>query len=327
MRNVQGICIVKKILLYYTEQLYSRVIRRYIMKYIGEAKYYDDDRIIYRHNLVAYQQINSFIYNKVMVGEPFMVSRFGSTELYTIGTHETGFRKKIRVADKMLCKYSGFFSSSDLEEQCDKFYRLMLSIIPEIDVLGIWMMPFEHYFSNTYLKKGAILSGIRALEPWNVSKPWTAALKGKKVLVIHPFSQTIKRQFEKRDLLFPDTNILPEFTLYTLKAIQTIADEVDTNYETWFDALEYMYNEAMKITFDIAIIGCGAYGMPLAAKIKRAGRQAIHMGGVTQILFGIKGKRWDDDPVVSKLYNEYWARPKADECPKGANAVEGGCYW
>ena len=42
-----------------------------------------------------------------------------------------------------------------------------------------------------------------------------------------------------------------------------------------FDALNYMYNEAMKKNFDVAIIGYGAYGFPLVA---------------TQLLFGIIGR-------------------------------------
>ena len=50
----------------------------------------------------------------------------------------------------------------------------------------------------------------------------------------------------------------------------------------------------MKIDFDVAIIGCGAYGFPLAAKLKQAGKQAIHLAGATQLLFGIKGKRWEE---------------------------------
>ena len=51
------------------------------------------------------------------------------------------------------------------------------------------------------------------------------------------------------------------------------------------------------------------------------------MGGPTQILFGIKGKRWDDHPVISKFYNEYWVIPNSIEKPQGANKVENGCYW
>ena len=34
--------------------------------------------------------------------------------------------------------------------------------------------------------------------------------------------------------------------------------------------------------------------MPLAAFIKSIGKKAVHLGGSTQILFGIKGERWDE---------------------------------
>ena len=37
------------------------------------------------------------------------------------------------------------------------------------------------------------------------------------------------------------------------------------------------------------------------------------MSGATQLLFGIKGKRWDDHPVISKLYNPAWVRPDETE--------------
>ena len=145
--------------------------------------------------------------------------------------------------------------------------------------------------------------------------------------MIHPFSETIQKQYLKRKYLFDNPQILPEFDLYVLKAVQTIADEKDDRFENWFEALDWMYEEAMKIDFDVALIGCGAYGMPLAALIKKAGKQAIHMGGVLQILFGIKGKRWNDDPVVSKLYNEYWVNPSKNETPVKAKNIEEGCYW
>lgn len=48
------------------------------------------------------------------------------------------------------------------------------------------------------------------------------------------------------------------------------------------------------VDYDIVLLGCGAYGFPLAAYAKRRGKQAIHMGGSLQLLFGIKGKRWED---------------------------------
>ena len=88
-----------------------------------------------------------------------------------------------------------------------------------------------------------------------------------------------------------------------------------------------MQDQISQVDFDIAIIGAGAYGLPLAAYCKRIGKQAIQMSGATQLLFGIKGKRWDDHPVISKFYNESWVRPNSNETPTKKGKVEGGSYW
>ena len=149
-------------------------------------------------------------------------------------------------------------------------------------------------------------------------------------MIIHPFEESIREQYEKREHIFPGTEILPEFDLLTLKAVQTIAGNKDKRFSTWFEALEWMKNEALKMDFDIAIIGCGAYGFPLAAKLKEAGKQAIHLGGATQLLFGIKGRRWDEEShfkYVRELYNDSWCYPKPIEKITGAEKVENGCYW
>lgn len=185
----------------------------------------------------------------------------------------------------------------------------------------------EDYIIENYAEQ-CKLCHLMGLEPWYVERPWTASLKGKKVLIIHPFASTIQSQYKQREWLFPGTEILPKFKeLYVLKAVQTIAGERDKRFRDWFEALEWMYEEAMKLDFDIAIVGCGAYGFLLASKIKEAGKQAVHMGGATQLLFGIKGRRWEKHPVISKLFNDYWVRPSENERPIKASSVEGGCYW
>jgi threonine dehydrogenase-like Zn-dependent dehydrogenase len=43
-----------------------------------------------------------------------------------------------------------------------------------------------------------------------------------------------------------------------------------------------MIDEIGKIDFDVAILGCGAYGLPLAAAIKGMGKQAIHLGRLSE---------------------------------------------
>lgn len=75
----------------------------------------------------------------------------------------------------------------------------------------------------------------------------------------------------------------------------------------------------------VVLIGCGALGMPLARRLKEAGRCAIVMGGAIQVLFGIRGQRWKNHPVISRFWNAAWVSPGVDERPAGATAVEGGC--
>lgn len=110
--------------------------------------------------------------------------------------------------------------------------------------------------------------------------------------------------------------------------MQSIAG-TKVDYATWFDAYRFMCDEMSRIEFDICLIGAGAYGLPLASFAKSLGRQAIHLGGVTQVLFGIKGKRWEvlyaDSTAL--FFNEHWVRPMESETPANVSRVEKGCYW
>lgn len=68
--------------------------------------------------------------------------------------------------------------------------------------------------------------------------------------------------------------------------------------------------------------------MSIAAYVKRMGKKAVHMGGITQLLFGIKGGRWDLSPKYSQhLYNEHWIRPLSEDRPNNYKTVENGSYW
>ena len=274
------------------------------------------------------EEINIYIKNLILSGKPFLAGRFGATELFCVRTFDFELKPKYEKALSQMQMWSGFFPPT--VDMGMRFKELLLTSVPQADIMGVWMLPFEDYYLNKFGKKDLLTTYLLDLEPWSAPEnPWSAALQGKKVLVIHPFIETIQEQYKKRELIFPGTSILPEFELKTLKAVQTIAGEKDERFETWFDALNWMYQEAMKIDFDIAIIGCGAYGFPLATKLKQAGKQAIHLAGATQLLFGIKGKRWEENDAfayVQKFFNDSWVYPRNVDKPNQANKVEGGCY-
>lgn len=295
---------------------------------------FDTDHILKERGIRTPSEINEIIYDKIISGEPFFAGRIGGTENtvikdYLIFKNFLGVGYVRNKLTNQLCELSGFFPHSS--RLSSRFARLMIESEKQIDVQIRWWGGFENYLIEKYTSNDVPLADLPSFEPWQegVTLPWTAALVGKKVLVIHPFESTIISQYAKREKIWSDPRMLPRFELKTLKAVQTIAGTKDERFDTWFDALDYMYQEAMKIDFDLAIIGCGAYGFPLAARLKQAGKQAIHLAGATQILFGIKGARWETKwfTYVQKFFNEDWCYPSEADKPKQAERVEGGCYW
>jgi len=258
--------------------------------------------------------------------KPLMVGRFGSVEIKGILYPKLPWVIQHLVRKKVFSSMqnnAGFFSISD--QAIKDFSSLMIKDMRQLDVLGSWRIEeklLQKYFYN------AVRVELRCLEPYLSSNPWSEALEGRKVLIVHPFNNTIERQYhDKRDHIFTDKRVLPKFkSLVTIKAVQSIAGN-KSDFDSWFAALDYMREAIDSKDFDIAILGCGAYGFPLAAHIKRMGKQAVHLGGATQILFGIKGLRWDSHPIISTFYNDYWVRPALEDVPVGAKNIENGCYW
>lgn len=290
---------------------------------------------------ISRECFNESIALLIKTDTPFMVCRFGSTEFENF-SYEYSMKKPIikryqwfvrgylsvhrrsSVYEKeilnRLCECSGFFPNS--YDLMPRYTELVLSDMKGIDILGVWRQ--EKLFSKQL--SNCKFVAMEDLEPYDYSKPWSKTLKGKKVLVIHPFEKSIRTQYAKRELLWDNPDVLPDFELKTIKAVQSIAGE-EVPFKDWFEALDYMKSQMDAIEYDVAIIGCGAYGFHLAAHAKRTGHKAIHLGGATQILFGIKGKRWDNLPAISKFYNEHWVYPLPEETPRYNAKVEGGCYW
>jgi len=258
--------------------------------------------------------------------QPAMIARFGSVEIKGVlyPSMPWLFRRMIRPkVFSSMQNNAGFFSISDVALR--KYSELMIKDMRLLDLLVSWRIEEKLLLKHF---RGAKRIELQGLEPYLSANPWTEVLEGLKVLVIHPFNRTIERQYnDKRSLLFTDQRVLPRFkSLETIKAVQTVAGQ-KSEFSDWFEALDSMKAEIDAKNYDVAIIGCGAYGFPLAAHVKRMGKKAIHLGGATQIFFGIKGRRWDSHPLISPLYNEHWVRPASEDVPFGANKVENGCYW
>ena len=281
---------------------------------------------------------NAAIMQAILKGEPAMIARFGFGELnatiryagmkygrfhplgYVFGNSQPGWYTNELIEGMPIC--NGFFPTT--KENLDRFGELMLSDMLELNILGVWQKR-EPYFAKEL--EGVLKVKLSDLEPYFHEDPWSAALEGKTVLVIHPFDRTIQQQYKKRELLFENKKVLPPFELKTIRAVQTLVGQT-AGFQSWFHALEHMQEQIERETFDVAIIGAGAYGFPLAAFVKRIGKISVHLGGASQLLFGIRGKRWvDEKDNYHIFFNEHWVKPLPEEKPANAELAEGGSYW
>ena len=285
---------------------------------------------IFYKSMMSDKVANDWIRDKLSGDEPFAVGRLGAAETFNFNEYyAVQFHLKKHMNPKylhVLHNNSGFFPET--EEKVKQFCELFLSELKYMDMLPTYRSFMEEYTIKKYAAHDVIVCQPHAYEPYYFENPWSRALAGKKVLVVSPFADTIERQYKNnREKLFANTDMLPEFDLKTVKAVQTIAGNYDERFQDWFEALDYMYDEAMTSDFEVALVGCGVYALPLSAMLKRAGKKVIMMCGSTQYLFGVKSARADVTPALRNLYNEYWCYPSLSEKPKNAEAVEGGCYW
>lgn len=237
-------------------------------------------------------EFNTVISNLILSGKPIMVGRFGSQEArataWALGVAK-GYDKAIPLyVQKRMAVGPGFFPADD--EHIRRFGLLMAKSAADLDALAYWDSFMQQWLLKEVCAEGITISYLENLEPYrNQGNPWTAALSGKRVLVVDPFAKSIEAQYSRKEQLFANRNLLPDFELQTLVPPQTIAGSADARYTDWFDALKHLEFEVDSREFDVAIIGCGAYGFPLASHVKRSGRQAIHGGGWSRCFSASRG--------------------------------------
>lgn len=269
------------------------------------------------------QDGNDKLFELVASGKPVFITRFGSVELNTLNEFLRGKGYSEQTFTSMR-NNAGFFPAD--KDSFDKFSNIYFDSIKNIDSCAVWFNKGEGEILKQNVP-GALLVELGCLNSWLYKNPYTSILGGKKVLVIHPFENTILSQIKNREKIFKDQNILPPCEIKIIKAPQTIAGNTD-GYSSWFEALDSTKKKIDETDFDIALLGCGAYGLPLGAYIKSKGKTAIHIGGSLQLLFGIKGNRWitNDDPVT-KFFNDFWTYPLDADTPPNSTAVENNTYW
>jgi hypothetical protein len=254
---------------------------------------------------------------------PQSFGKIGTTELLAIEYQYRLVRLPLgwkRPAQRLYFD-SGVFPVAAAEMR--SFTRIYQEAVVQLDGICLWQP--EGFLRDVEcrlvqrLNPRAVRISVREL-----SYPFVLSLPPCRWLVVSPFVATMKSQLPNLALIHPNLPVARE----VVQACQFIEAPPfpwhrPPTETTWSRQLKELEKKVLAQSFDLAVVGAGAYSLPLLASLKSAGRKAIHLGGETQLLFGIKGRRWD----AKNLYNEHWVRPCPEETPPNFLRKENGCYW
>jgi hypothetical protein len=289
------------------------------------------------------------VLDKLQRDEPVFVSRIGGSDTDAVvdylrikETAPDGVAAHAAKYIPMVSKFNGFYDrSSSLRvylNYCDELVRAYESsetlFLCNYQLLSLFFKDvlnpvfFKEDFENKKYYR-ALIERIRARVPalrcypyqfiekmvfddHTLFRAFSTALVGKKVLVASPFSRSIAENFPRRHSFFRKSYVYPEFDLKLLDTPITYAGLPSELYphEDWFATTDSLREELSRLDFDVALLCCGSYAMPLGLHIERElGRKAVYVGGVLQLFFGIMGRRYENPFFLDQINAENFIYP------------------
>ena len=292
------------------------------------------------------QVIYDYVLRKVQAGERFILPRISGIEnnfavfgriLKSQGPNGPMSNDLMQYIQKVggamknnagikLSSMESVYQYSDLYLRAFDYCEMMAGW----DVQGNYIghIAYSHeYMKTTYPNKKMVWALSLDIFHYIHSTPWTHALRGKRVLIISPFEDSLREKIPIREKIY-GVDLFPDCIITTIRPPQTQAGEDSQEFIMELNRFNKKLDE-IRDTYDVALISCGGYANPVCAHLYESGKSAVYVGGVLQMYFGILGARWlKERPDIIRLYlNEHWSRPKESERPKNSGNVEGGCYW
>ena len=255
----------------------------------------------------------------------------------------------------IITQFNGYYDKDGSDEKMLRFCSDMLGLYRQCDTLTIcqpdWLTTFfpESLHPTLHVPAGDksqvyrdLLTSIadhqgrvsvwpytfieRIVEgQWTLFRAFSETLCGRRILVVSPFGNSIGINFDKRRHFFKNYDY-PEFELITLNVPITYAGLPDDHYpdHDWFATAAALQRQVQRLDFDIALLGCGSYAMPLGVFIEQTmRRKAVFVGGVLQLFFGIFGRRYMNQYFLDQINAEHFIRPiEADRYRAQVNVAE-----
>lgn len=271
--------------------------------------------------------------------ESFCISRIGNMEGYFLDCIEHNV-PPVQEFYSWLSLTSGVFPH-DLQYLTNVWAPINFKAIQNSDIAGFVDISGKIISNTNFVTKYCgdkftfYFDDILALDPgYLVNKdivnvvcedPWTKKLKGKRVLVISSFQDTIYKQWDNIDKIWGDDleKIAPFELVDVIRApFHPAMDDrqIPEGCDTWDNVLENLKSQIDNYEYDVLLVGAASLAPALAEHAKNNNKIGITICGAIQLFFGIIGSRWSEtNPHYCKwstMYNSNWIWPLESDLPK-----------
>lgn len=261
---------------------------------------------------------NNWLIHNLLTKKGFTALRQGNIE-------STAILQQEGIYDKLYTN-AGFYSSDGNDEKHYKkwknlYVKALFNMDCHLDVVSC----------KSFIISGDVLTKLNIWCPMLVYIEridfWLDMLQilqenKKKICIVSYFAEEMKQQFDNIKKIFNHID-LSKLDLEFVESWNTIKG--NEPHSNWCRTYELLKCRIDKTNSDIYLVSCGSYGLPICDYIKSKKKNAVYVGGLLQMLFGLRGNRWDERPFMNKYYNEHWKYPTKK--PENAELVEGSCYW
>jgi hypothetical protein len=275
---------------------------------------------------------NLYIKEIIQQNKPFFIGRIAGCELKVAYCYKQG--KLLDVVDELkeLENNAGIYTKDN--ESLTKYTTKLIESYDHCTIIAEWekegkVFAYTGSGQEFISKQTPKIPKIdaRALEPYYFKDNWMPVIKGKKILIVHPFSKTFTKQVNNLKKIFPEKSWFEDCQLDFVTPPLTLAGN-HQNIDWQDHLLNFIELLKEKKDFDIALVAAGGYGMLISDYIfKDMGKSVMYIGGALQLFFGVVGKRWFNNKEILKLINDDWMRPDKEDKPTNFLNVEKGCYW
>ena len=152
-------------------------------------------------------------------------------------------------------------------------------------------------------------------------------LQGKKVLVVSNATDILKKSYDRGLQNVYNIDICQFEKISYVKTPQTTKGS-DYPHQNSIETTKHIFEQIEKQDYDIALLACGVYGVPLTNLIHKKGKMAVYLGSALYPMFGVYSH---GIPLPLKtiypIYNTSNFIEVEEQCPEHCKHIDLGKYW